>query len=363
VDPISHALLGRALNCLDVKQRAGRGAVAAFVLGSLAPDLDIGLVSQGWDIYLHYHQMGTHTIAASPVLAGATAVLVRVFARGSSVLRLFVAALAGVLIGHLSFDLMSGSDMRLLAPVSYRVFAPHLLAMADLSAILILLAGTIVSLRRRVTGGLLVVGGLSVLLAVKTVSLYAAAFPYHRAAGHVTATSAEAVNGSLVRWRFFDRVDDRVRAWTVNAWRREASLEFSREVPDDPVVELTRRLPVVGRFLGFADIPFPRLEQDGRLREVLWSDVKDCTSQGCVMSFGAVLNEQGRPMEEIVQIGGFRSIRPLLPTASSSSNPDVSGDSARLIAKRVTLTEPASRGSSVKPADSSTRFQPSIVRK
>src|SRR5689334_22671531 len=98
MDPVSHALLGRSLNCLDSRQRFGPGAAAAFVLGSLAPDLDIGLVTRGWDVYLHYHTMGTHTVAAAPLLAAATAAVVRASVRGSLFVRLFVAALVGVIV-------------------------------------------------------------------------------------------------------------------------------------------------------------------------------------------------------------------------------------------------------------------------
>ena len=88
MDPVSHALFGRALNCLDSRRRLGRGAAAACVLGSLAPDIDVGLVTRGWDIYLQYHAIGTHTIAAAPLLAAATAALVRVCVRGLSLIHI-----------------------------------------------------------------------------------------------------------------------------------------------------------------------------------------------------------------------------------------------------------------------------------
>ncbi|MEP7310678.1 MAG: metal-dependent hydrolase [Acidobacteriota bacterium] len=312
MDPVSHALFGRALNCLDSRRRLGRGAAAACVLGSLAPDIDLGLVTRGWDIYLQYHAIGTHTIAAAPLLAAATAALVRLSVRGSVYGRLFVAALVGVVTGHVLFDLVSGSDMRLFAPLSFRVFGSHLLAMADLSAIAVLAAGTLVSVWRRTAGGVVVVAGLAALLVAKTVSLQVASHIYQRAASPAAAVVwPEAINGSLVRWRYYDRAGDVVRAWIVDAWRRQAAIAFTRDVYADPDVERTRNVPAVLRFFGFAEIPFARVDRLNGERRVLWSDLKYCDAERCAMSFGAVLDERGTPLFELIQLGDYQTRRPL----------------------------------------------------
>jgi len=312
LDPASHALLGRALNCLDSRRRLGRGAAAACVLGSLAPDVDIGFVTRGWDVYLHYHAMGTHTFAASPLLAALTATLVRVCVRGSVYPRLFVAALVGIVGGHVLFDLVSGSNIRLFAPLSFRVFGPHLLTMADLAAIAALLPGSLLSIRRRTAGGVLVVAGLVALLVVKTVSLQVASRTYRRTASPVAVTvRPEAINGSLVRWRFYDRAGDTGRAWLVDAWRRQASIEFARDVRMDPDADATRKVPAVRRFLEFAGIPFARFDRAAGERRVRWSDLRYCDAEDCVMSFGAILDERGTPIEDLIQIGGYLKIRPL----------------------------------------------------
>ena len=107
---------------------------------------------------------------------------------GSVFGRLFVAALAGVITGHVLFDLVSGSDMRLFAPLSFRVFSIHLLAMADLSAMAVLAAGTLIPVWRRTAGGVVVIAGLAALLVAKTVSMQIAWHVYER-----TATPAAAV--------------------------------------------------------------------------------------------------------------------------------------------------------------------------
>lgn len=312
LDPISHALLGRSLNCLDTRARLGRGAAAAFVLGALAPDIDGALVVGGWDVYLYYHPFATHALIASPLLAAAAAGLVRLLLRGSHYGRLFVAALIGLVVGHVLFDLVSGSAIQLFAPLSARAFGPHLLAMADASAIAVLVAGTALSLWRRAAGGILVAAGLGLLLVAKAASLHVARSVYDSAAADVAPTGRpEPVGGSLARWRFFDRSNGTARVWSVDAWQRRAAIEFVRDVRQDAIVERTKSLPAVRRFLTFAELPFARIEQIGAERRALWSDLKYCEKDRCDLSFGAVVDEQGMPLREIIQVGSFIRTRSL----------------------------------------------------
>jgi hypothetical protein len=58
MDPISHVAFGRTLAALDRRLALGPGAVAACVIGSLAPDVDAVLMPYGWDTYLRLHQGG-----------------------------------------------------------------------------------------------------------------------------------------------------------------------------------------------------------------------------------------------------------------------------------------------------------------
>jgi membrane-bound metal-dependent hydrolase YbcI (DUF457 family) len=332
MDPVSHALLGRAFNGLDSRRVLGPGAMAAFILGALAPDVDTVLIAWGWDVYLYWHERGTHALIASPVLAAAVAGLVRLLTRGSSFSRLFVAGWIGVVAGHLLFDLVSGSDMKLLEPFSSRVFSIPLLTMADLSAIIVLLTGTLISLqRRRMDDGggehsaepsvirqggrrFAVIGGLAVLLAVKAVFLQRAWATYDGevraiAGAGLTVARPEAVNGSLVGWRFYDRQGDMGRVWDVNAWTRRPGLRFTRPLTVDPHAASSRYLPVVRRFLSFAELPFAWVERTGGERRVLWSDLRFCDARTCDLSFGALLNDRLEPTNQVIQIGGFTQVR------------------------------------------------------
>ena len=70
MDPISHVAFGRTLVALDSGRTLGPGAIAACVLGSLAPDLDAVFMPIGWDIYLRRHQGGTHSLIGMIACAG-----------------------------------------------------------------------------------------------------------------------------------------------------------------------------------------------------------------------------------------------------------------------------------------------------
>jgi hypothetical protein len=119
----------------DGKGRLGPGAKLAATIGALAPDCDLVIAGAGWDRYLQYHEAGTHTLLASPIVAAVVALCLRVFLRKSHFARLWCAALLGALVGHLGLDLISGADMMLFAPFWNVRLAPHLVAMADVLVI------------------------------------------------------------------------------------------------------------------------------------------------------------------------------------------------------------------------------------
>jgi hypothetical protein len=113
-----------------------------------------------------------------------------------------------------------------------------------------------------------------------------------------------------VRWFYYDRAGDIARAWIVDAWRQQASIAFTRDVPSDPDIESTRNVPAVRRFFRLAEIPFARVDRVNGARRVLWSDLKYCDAERCVMSFGAVLDERGASLCELIQIGAYLRTRP-----------------------------------------------------
>jgi hypothetical protein len=76
MDPVSHSLLGNAFASLAPRQSIVPGRRAAFILGSIAPDVDILIAPFGWDRYLRSHEIGTHTLALSPLLVLAVGAII-----------------------------------------------------------------------------------------------------------------------------------------------------------------------------------------------------------------------------------------------------------------------------------------------
>jgi hypothetical protein len=291
--------------------------VAAAVLGALSPDLDFALTPIGWDRYLAVHLTGTHTIVASPILALGTAALVRLFVRNTAIRALAVSAWLGVVIGHLAFDLVSGSDMELFAPFSSMRLGPHLIAMADLLVVIALVAGTIAMRWRPRTAAAATLVILLTVLGVKAVSQRRA---ITLAQGLLTAAGLpaqlghpEAVNGSLTRWEIFGRVGSTVRAWRIDAASGDMRLDYAKDMASGPLVEASTRADVVRRFLAVADLPFATIDTTPAGTLVTWSDIRYCDAMSCPLTFGVAFDATGTPLRQIIRIGPIEQTRPMTP--------------------------------------------------
>lgn len=316
MDPVSHALFGRLLGGFDERESLGSGSRTAFVLGALAPDLDILLVARGWDVYLHVHQAWIHSIALSPILALVVASVVRLFSKSARLSRLSIAAWIGIVVGHLVFDLVSGSDMQLLWPAFQERFGPHWLAMSDWLAVAVIVVATLMSVRRRRLAAQFAVAAMIVLVAVKAGSQSAARRLFLDRSGGtshaVMAPRPDAVSGQPFTWVFYDRQAEAIRAWSVNARTGVVDLRFSLQAAkDDAAIEASRTVPAVATFLELAHLPFPAIETRGGRVRVFWSEPHYCEAGGCGLVFGAELDDHGVPTEQVIRIGSFEQTRPL----------------------------------------------------
>ena len=312
MDPISHVLLARAMSRTSPVSPDVPGRSLAFALGSLAPDVDLLVAPFGWDRYLAVHEASLHSLVWSPLLALAVAGIVQQFAKRTGVRRLVAPAWLGIVAGHLLFDLVSGSDMRVLSPLWSARWGPHWLTMADGLAIVVLVAGTAGGFWRRRLAAWATIVALLALVLVKSVSQQWAMQVFERHNGPVSS-HPEAVGGSLWRWTFFDRQGDRVRVWGVNAWSASVEALFTRaDAAADPLVSSTRDVTVVRRLLALAHDPFARIETgaDGK-RLVLWSDIRYCSEAQCDLSFGVEVDGAGRMLRQLSRIGPVSQWRAL----------------------------------------------------
>jgi len=316
VDPVSHLLFGRTIALTMHRRSVLKGVTAALVLGSILPDADAVLAPFGFDLYLRAHASGTHALLGSLAEAWVLTLVLRIAVSRSRVLPLFLASWVGV-AGHILWDLVDGSDIKLFQPFSDASWGWHLVAMGEPMVLVTLAAAVFVAWRwppraRHAAGAALLL--LSALLAVKKITQSWAHARYIEAVESDTPGSI-AIAPSLGRvfaWTIYDRDGDRVRAWNVNGRTGDTTLAFEyHDAPDAPAVALSRELPVVRAFLGLSKISFVRLERDGPERLVLWSDVSTCSIRGCDLSFGGAFDRNTAPLYQLIRIGGFSQRRPL----------------------------------------------------
>jgi membrane-bound metal-dependent hydrolase YbcI (DUF457 family) len=359
MDAVSHVVFGRMLVALDARRRLGRGAAAACVIGSLAPDADVVLIPFGWDRYLLRHQAGTHSVLGSVVCAAALAGALRPAVRGSRYLPLLLAGVAGSL-GHLLLDLGSGADIRPFWPVIQRGFTFPLFAMADPW----LLGFFMVSFLVVSSGGhhpgraAVLMTILAAFASVKAVLYEHAREVEARAVPPAAFRRGESVWGSLGRWSIYETRADVVEAWRVDAMSEDIWL--MRRVPrnlNDAFVERSRAFETVQNFLAahdvtFAVVPAPDTAGPAARTVVAWSDLRYCDSAAtatimpsgapsgasarasrgvnwgalrgparglgrasglsCRLWFGGEFDPAGRPETAIVDIGRLQQRRPVI---------------------------------------------------
>jgi inner membrane protein len=315
VDPASHLLLGCTFTLTARRASATPGTSAALVLGSIMPDVDVLLAPIGFDLYLRAHASGTHSLAGSLLEAAILAGFLYAVVRGSRFPTLLIASWIGIL-GHVVSDVADGSDINVLKPFSPTVFGWHLLSMGDPIVLSGLACAVVLALKwplhaRRFGAGALL--ALVCFVGVKSQSQQWAVEGYRRSIGADAPNSIEiSPEFGLFDWTIYDRVDDRVRGWSVNGRSGTLSLKFERQDANDKgAIAVSRQLPVVRAFLSWSRIPFARIEADGPRRLILWSDARGCSTTGCSLSFGGAFNPANTPLYQVIQIGSFKQLRPL----------------------------------------------------
>jgi membrane-bound metal-dependent hydrolase YbcI (DUF457 family) len=327
VDPVSHIVIGRAAVAAidqDGLSRFGPGAGAAAILGALVPDIDAALVPTGWDIYLRYHQVGTHSIVGACALGCGVGILLRALVRGSRLSGLAMAASVAAM-SHLLLDLLSGATIGLAWPFVRARLGLPLAAMAEPWLVGVLVGGALwmwAGRRRLRRAAITVLVAAGLFFAAKA-TLYASAVRSIAGDSRIAATAPrvlEARWGSWPEWNVFVRDPDALRVWRVRATNGVViPLRVQPIEVNPPLVNASRTLDTVRNFLsvhdfGFA-LEFP--EPSGRL-EVLWSDVRYCREGrpasarvDCALWFGGVFERDGRALRQETYVGDWIQQRPV----------------------------------------------------
>jgi len=336
VDPVSHLLFARMVGALRPRRESAHGVVTATVLGGIAPDIDAALMALGWDVYLRWHDAGSHALAGTPIVAVLTAVLVRTWASSAPLGALTFGAWLGTL-SHVCFDLFSGASIRVLWPLSAHLFSAPVVAMADPLAMAVLVAGACalwIWPRTPRTAGALVMALLAFLCGVKLVTRARATTAYAQQAASrgvppVTALAVEAAWGSWREWHVFDRLaDGTVRAFAVDGWSGTVRPRFAQPAgQDSPFArDSSAQFSTVRNFVPAHPFAFATWRDTDEGSVVFWSDARFCWSSSeqadpqegvphqdvrpaigpvrCALWFGGSLDVDRRPREALVWLGG-----------------------------------------------------------
>jgi membrane-bound metal-dependent hydrolase YbcI (DUF457 family) len=336
VDPFSHAAFGRTLAALQTPRTRGRGTILAVVLGALAPDVDAVLMPVGWDIYLRFHETGTHSLLGSLGIACLTALVVRLAVRDSRYWPLVVAAWAGAL-SHLTLDLLSGARVQLGWPLTDGRINLPLVAMAEPVLVAIFLAGSIVLLvlrksppKRQRLAAIAVLALLCLFLDLKAVLLSRALSSLDGRSEQVVDRIVEARWASLTEWYVYERTTDALQERLVRVGGAPVLLLAWPIVAEPALVTSSRSLSTVRNFLRVHELAFAvQLPDPTGGTDVLWSDIRFCWKPdgptaatpprsalmtgaagiACALWFGGTFDESGRVIRQRVQVGGWNQTR------------------------------------------------------
>jgi inner membrane protein len=316
MDPLSHVSFGRLI-VHPAASRLGRGAIVGCMIGSIAPDVDLVVAASRWDVYLRWHQAGTHSLAGAAICGIATGVGLRATGIGTAG-RLSIAATLGCM-GHLFLDYVSGADVKLLWPLSPRALTLPLFAMADPWLLVLLIAAAIAVARCRTTT--VWAGAIVLLLCVFLAKgvLYRAAIRTEAVIQHPSSiVRAEARWGSWTRWLFF-QADATVAGAAEVSVSRTSVRPLAEELRhlEDPMAIRSMEFDTVRNFLASHSQTFARIDRapDGTL--VLWSDLRYCRLDerdgespdarplGCAVWFGGEFDSSGRARAAVGRIGRF----------------------------------------------------------
>ncbi|MSR65101.1 MAG: metal-dependent hydrolase [Verrucomicrobiae bacterium] len=130
MDTIAHGLAGAVIGYCGFRQRAGRAALAASVLGAEFPDIDIVLLLVNSETYLNWHRGITHSVLLLPVWSWIVAFLVWDM-MGRKNFRILWGASAAGMLSHLVMDWITSYGTMLLSPVSDARFSLNLVFILD----------------------------------------------------------------------------------------------------------------------------------------------------------------------------------------------------------------------------------------
>lgn len=330
MDNLTHTAVGLFLSRVGLKRWTPL-ATPILLVAANAPDIDVVTAAGGPLNYLHYHRHLTHSLAAMPLMALATVVLVRLV--GRKPIRwtgAFCAALIAV-ASHLLLDLTNVYGIRLFLPFSAEWLRLDLTSVFDLwiwGVFLVCIVGPFLG---RLVGSEIASrndtaahhGRGFAWLALAFLLLYdcGRGVMHARAVAELESRIYEdsaplrtlAVPGPANPWRWrgvvetgdFFAVEDLDLLGNFDPTR---ATEFHKPAPD-PALQAAERTPAFREFLRFSQFPLWRISpaadlEDGKLVEVFDLRFGTPLAPGFVVS--ATLDSKLQPVRTSFHFGASR---------------------------------------------------------
>jgi len=280
MDNLTHAAVGLFLSRAGFNRLTPR-STAILVVAANAPDVDVLSFVGGPLTYLHFHRYITHSIAAAPVMAFLSVLLVRFAGRKPiSWVGAMTAAIVGV-ASHLLLDFTNIYGIRLFLPFSSEWLRLDLTSVIDLWIWFIIAIGIAAPFLGRLVGSEVSSGALrpryhgraAAIFALTAILLYDSgrAVLHTRAIATLDSRLYEGVAPSHVtalpdaanplRWHGIVETPEFFAVADLNlAGDFDPGRAAVFEKPDpDPAIDVARRTPAFQRFLQFCRDPLWRI--------------------------------------------------------------------------------------------------------
>ncbi len=290
MDNLAHTLTGLALSRAGLS-RTTPGATAALVIASNLPDADVVFRVLGNASYLEHHRGLSHSLVSVPLLALATALVLRLVVREARFLPLVLCSFAG-LAGHVFMDLWTTYGTRVLSPFDGTWYAWDLVFIVDPLVWGVLLM-SVLALRGSEAGAKLASIGLGLLLAYvgARAALHAEALGEARRllpkdeSWRLAALPAPL---SPFRWKILADGKDALYSGEVDLLEHLPPLTRREKLAEDAVVAHARlESSAAATFLEFSRFPWLEVAETPEGRAVSWRDLRFEDVPGIVGREGA----------------------------------------------------------------------------
>lgn len=148
MDTITHGLIGTLGSQAGYYQKFGKLATISFLTGSIFPDIDVLVSIMGPDFMMRYHRGLTHSLIAAPLFCLFLTLAVGVIFRSNQYIRIYPMVLLGIL-SHIFFDLITSYGTVLFDPITSKRYSWNLVFILDPFITLPVLAGLIISIKKK----------------------------------------------------------------------------------------------------------------------------------------------------------------------------------------------------------------------